>query len=157
MVASNSSKVLGTSRDTTRSVTAKAKTASEKPSMRETSCPRQRKSSSPPCLRANPPRATVYSPPVRHPPTFGHHDTAPCQALSLTYGEPSASPLASFPNRAPSGWRMGRGRVAQGHEANGVCSEEPHPPEELQQAPFAYHEVRGQPPCLPIVPTSDAR
>src|SRR5215204_4165487 len=63
MVASNSSKVLGTSRDTTSSVTAKAKTASENPSMRETSCPRQRKSSSPPCLRANPPRTTVRSPP----------------------------------------------------------------------------------------------
>jgi hypothetical protein len=55
---------LGTSRDTTRSVTAKAKTASENPSMRETSSPRQRKSSSPPCLRANPPRTTTRSPPL---------------------------------------------------------------------------------------------
>src|SRR5918998_3536350 len=68
MVASNSSKVLGTSRETTSSVTAKAKTASENPSMRETSSPRQRKSSSPPCLCANPPRTTTRSPPLSWPP-----------------------------------------------------------------------------------------
>src|SRR3954451_22525374 len=59
MVASSSSKVLGTSRDTTSSVTAKAKTASERPSIRETSSPRQEKpSSSPTRLRANLPRST---------------------------------------------------------------------------------------------------
>src|SRR5919206_3463008 len=51
MVASSSSKVLGTSRDTTSSVTAKAKTASEKPSIREMSWPRQEKPSSPPPMR----------------------------------------------------------------------------------------------------------
>src|SRR5687768_15446934 len=74
MVASSSSKVLGTSRDTTRSVTAKAKTASENPSIRETSSPRQRKASSPPCLRVNPSRTTVHSPPLgfsRTPPGSG--------------------------------------------------------------------------------------
>src|SRR3712207_7333888 len=48
MATSNSSKVWGTSRETTRSVTAKAKTASEKPSRRETSSPRQEKPSSSP-------------------------------------------------------------------------------------------------------------
>src|SRR3712207_6381399 len=54
MATSNSSKVWGTSRETTRSVTAKAKTASEKPWRRETSPPRQEKpSSSPARLRTN--------------------------------------------------------------------------------------------------------
>src|SRR5215210_1230857 len=58
MVASSSSKVLGTSRDTTSSVTAKANTASENPSIRETSLPRQEKpSSSPTRFRANLPRS----------------------------------------------------------------------------------------------------
>src|SRR5215210_7422936 len=60
MVASNSSKVLGTSRDTTSSVSAKAKTASAKPSIRETSWPRQEKPSSPPIrLWANLLRSTI--------------------------------------------------------------------------------------------------
>src|SRR5918992_4151168 len=54
MVASSSSNVLGTSRDTTSSVTAKPKTASENPSIRKTSSPRQENpSSSPTRLRAN--------------------------------------------------------------------------------------------------------
>src|SRR3712207_1285100 len=48
MLASSSSKVSGTSRDTTSSVTAKPKTASAKPSIRNTSWPRQEKPSSPP-------------------------------------------------------------------------------------------------------------
>src|SRR5215203_3612326 len=48
MVASSSSKVLGTSRLTTSSVSAKPKTASAKPSIRNTSWPRQENPSSPP-------------------------------------------------------------------------------------------------------------
>src|SRR5829696_1956621 len=63
MSTRSSSKVFGTSKDTTRSVTPKAKTASVKASIREISSPRQRKSSSPPCLRANPSR-TTRSPPL---------------------------------------------------------------------------------------------
>src|SRR5215203_3027593 len=63
MSTRSSSKVLGTSKDTTRSVTAKAKTASVKASMRETSSPRQRNPSSPTRLRANPSRTTARSPP----------------------------------------------------------------------------------------------
>src|SRR5215213_2917004 len=71
MVASSSSKVLGTSKETTSSVTAKAKTASEKPSMRETSSPRQRKPSSPTRLRANPSRTTAVHPARRQPISHG--------------------------------------------------------------------------------------
>jgi hypothetical protein len=41
MVESSSSKVSGTSKDTTSSVTAKANTASEKPLLRETSSPEE--------------------------------------------------------------------------------------------------------------------
>src|SRR5215208_909044 len=48
MVATNSSKVLGTSRDTTSSVSAKPKTASASPSIRNTSSPRRENPSSPP-------------------------------------------------------------------------------------------------------------
>jgi hypothetical protein len=60
IVASSSSKVFGTSRETTSSVTAKPKTASEKPSIRETSLPRQEN----PPLCAYP---SVYWSPTRHP------------------------------------------------------------------------------------------
>src|SRR3712207_5038446 len=60
MVASNSSKVLGTSRDTTSSVSAKPKTASENPSIRNTSWPRQENPSSAPMrLCANLLRSTT--------------------------------------------------------------------------------------------------
>src|SRR5580698_457664 len=50
MAVNSSGKVFGTSSDTTSSVTAKAKTASVKPSRRVTSAPRQRKWGSPPTL-----------------------------------------------------------------------------------------------------------
>src|SRR5918995_7408963 len=64
MVASSSSKVLGTSKDTTSSVRAKAKTASAKPSIRDTSWPRQENPSSPPIrLCANLVRSTFYPSP----------------------------------------------------------------------------------------------
>src|SRR5919202_1103957 len=58
MVEINSSKDLGTSRETTTNVTAKAKTVSEKLSIRETSSPRQEKPSSPASLLINVLRST---------------------------------------------------------------------------------------------------
>src|SRR5918998_4784406 len=70
MVASNSSKELGTSRDTTSSVSAKPKTASARPSIRNTSWPRQEKPSSPPVpLCANLLRSTtsIHHLPTQHP------------------------------------------------------------------------------------------
>src|SRR5215204_223615 len=63
MSTRSSSKVLGTSRDTTRNVTAKAKTASVKASMREISSPRQRKPPSPTRFLASPSRTTASPPP----------------------------------------------------------------------------------------------
>src|SRR5215211_710990 len=58
IVEINSSNVLGTSRQTTSNVTAKAKTASEKLSIRETSSPRQENPSSPASLGINLLRST---------------------------------------------------------------------------------------------------
>ena len=52
MTTSRSEKVLGTSSETTSSVTANAKTASVKPSRRDTSVPRHRKPSDRPTPEA---------------------------------------------------------------------------------------------------------
>src|SRR5918994_1972822 len=90
MVASSSSKVLGTSRETTSSVTAKPKTASENPSMRETSSPRQEKpSSSPTRLRANLPRS--ISP---HNPTLPQGSFGTYQLINPTRNRASRRPLS---------------------------------------------------------------
>src|SRR5215203_3195101 len=71
---------------TTRRVTAKAKTASVKSSIRETSSPRQRKSSSPPCRRANPSRTTARSPPL------GLRQSVECHDKGATLGRTGRTP-----------------------------------------------------------------
>src|SRR5215208_660067 len=85
MVESSSSKLLGTSKDTTSSVSAKPKTASAKPSIRNTSWPRQENPSSPSVpLCANHLRST----------SIHHHDTSP-KLFSARFNNISATTAAA--------------------------------------------------------------